>query len=166
MRTLQDWDWQAGESEESWPAVLHDNLQLFLTLWRELHGPDGSLPKKRDLDPVGIKPLLSGLVIFDVYKQPDGAYRYRYRLVGSDHDRANKRSLTGLFLDTVHTDREIEIVNDVYRRIIETRQPHYWARANALPDREVTRYERVLAPFADADDDVAFLIGAWVWKSL
>ena len=166
MRSLQDWDWQAGKSQEGWPAILHENLRLFLATWRDLHGPDGSLPKKRDLDPVNIKPLLPGLVIFEVLPQPDGAYRYRYRLLGSDHDRANKRPLTGLFLDEVHTEQEVEIVTQVYRRIIETREPHYWTRANALPNRDVTRYQRVLAPFAGADDTVAFLIGAWVWESL
>lgn len=164
MRTLQDWDWQAGESQEGWPEVLHKDLQLFLSLWRSLHGPGGSLPKKRDLDPATIKRLLPGLLIFDVFRCPDRTYRYRYRLVGSDHDRANKRSLTGYFLDEVHSDKEIATVASVYRQIIETRQPHYWTRPNALPNRDITRYERVLTPFAGDNDSVDFLIGAWIWE--
>ena len=163
MTTLVDWDWQAGKPEEGWPETLHPDLQFFLDYWRALHGADGGLPKRQDMMPFDIKPLLPGLIIFDVFRQVDGFYRYRYRLVGSDHDRANKRSLTGLFLDDVHTQRESDRICPIYRRIVETGEPHYWKRANALPGREVTSYQRVLAPFADGDGAVGSLIGAWVW---
>lgn len=164
MTTLVDWDWQAGIPQEGWPEALHPDLQFFLDYWRGLHGPDGSLPKRSDVVPFDLKPLLPGLIIFDVCRQPDGGYRYRYRLVGSDHDRANKRSLTGLFLDEVHTPVELSQVQPVYREILESGAPHYWTRANALPGREITSYQRVLAPFADRSGAAAFLIGAWVWN--
>ncbi len=63
--------------------------------WRSIFDDD-VLPDRADIDPVEIPPLLSGIILVDIYRNP---YRFRFRLIGEHMVAYHGRNHTGQWMD-------------------------------------------------------------------
>ncbi len=155
---------------EEWPEQLSPGLATFVKYWRQLQDAagDGLPPRRTQFDPSAVKRILSSIVMFDVEYGADGApSRYRYRLAGSMHRDVLGRDVTGLYLEDVNAPQSVADSLIVYRRIVESGEPHYWRRYTGIADRQYIWFERILAPMRGAQGNrVEFLIGAWHWPIL
>ncbi|MFV3074585.1 PAS domain-containing protein [Niveispirillum fermenti] len=68
-------------------------LRELVDYWAGKRGPAGDAPRRHDLDPAEMRPLLPWLMLLDVLEDD-----YRYRLVGTGLDGLFGRPLTGLTL--------------------------------------------------------------------
>lgn len=84
-------DFTAADCRE--PAIRH-----LYDYWRHQRGTH-RFPARSDLDPIDMKPALGGIMIFEIHPQPNGGYRFRYRLKGSAIVARDGFDMTGRYLD-------------------------------------------------------------------
>jgi hypothetical protein len=94
------------------------------------------LPRRCDIDPAEIKPLLPYLMIVDFIGTP---MRVRYRLVGTEIVRFSTMDFTNAYLDElIFGAYDTDPVVEAYRMVAETRLPvvaenmREWSEASAL----------------------------------
>ncbi|MDE2165254.1 MAG: PAS domain-containing protein [Alphaproteobacteria bacterium] len=104
------------------PSVITDELiREGYRYWRLKCG-EHSLPRRADLDPSEIKPILPHVLLIDVL----GPSRYRYRLIGTDCVTAHGVNAVGLTLDEALKDHEYRThVISLYDQCVDERRPVY-----------------------------------------
>lgn len=85
-----------GEIED---ALRSARIKSLYAYWRQL-AQDG-VPRRADIDPMRIKPLLPYILIAEMSDEP---MRVRYRLVGTEVVRFTGMELTGRYLDDIKMD--------------------------------------------------------------
>ncbi len=99
-------DFTAADCRESAIGYLYD-------YWQRQRGTH-RFPARSDLDPIGMKPALGGITIFELHRKPDGSgFSFRYRLIGSDIVARDGFDLTGRFLE------ELPLIQ--YRTLLQKR---------------------------------------------
>lgn len=84
-----------------------------------------TMPRKSDIDPSEIKPLLPYILIGEFAPDP---VRLRYRLVGTEVVAVYGADFTGRWIDELDFGQQVEQGWAAqYRRVFETRQPLYGA---------------------------------------
>jgi hypothetical protein len=148
------------------PFVQHDpdtasfedrRLGQLLDYWRALPRT-GDLPAVETIDPTALVFILGWLMIIDPI---DGGADFTYRLYGSSIAEVMGRDLTGCKLSDSFPG-VAAFTSGVYRDVMRDRRP---VLTRHTPPRRiaVSRWERLILPFAGADDGVArFLVGAVV----
>jgi hypothetical protein len=119
----------------------------------------GRFPSRGDIDPTEMPDLLPGITLIEVVRDPERGTRFRIRLFGTEHVRANRRDFTGLFVDEVFDGPEMEKLLPAYMSVAETGEPHFWKSRIPLAGREHYSYHRLLLPLADDGRTVDMLIG-------
>lgn len=147
-----------------WPTVLHPELKDLLEYWRSKIGPRGELPNRAQIDPTEIPSLLTGIALYDV-ERTGGAYRFRYRLLGTRHTYINQYDFAGRYIEDVHYPEEAQAIYDNFSLVVDHKLPHYWHRARALrrSPNERVMYERVIVPLANEAGMVNMLFGHFVF---
>ena len=150
-----------------WPLGItpHVDLVTFFEYWRSLVGLDGRLPSRADVSPDKLRPLLPGIIIIDVLPQSDveTPYRFRYRLIGTEHRSYLGADLTGRTFDEAFSAERLRMANESCFWIVRERRANYLrmsTRGLATSER-VAFYERIMAPLAADGSSVNMLIGMW-----
>lgn len=78
------------------PQMRSRRVQRLYEYWCAKAGPDGAVPRRRDIDPTELPGLLPNLMLLDVERNP---LRFRYRLVGTRVVDFSYHDFTGTYLD-------------------------------------------------------------------
>jgi hypothetical protein len=130
-------------------------LGQLLEHWRGL-ARDGDLPSAETIDPTALVFILGWLMIIDPLA---GGADFKYRLYGSSIAELTGRDLTGCNVSDSFPDFAA-FTSEVYRGAMQSRRP---VLTRHTPHRRivVSRWERLILPFAGSDGSVArFLVGA------
>ena len=99
-------------------ALRSTRIKTLNTYWREL--AQGGVPRRAEIEPARIKPLLPYIMIVDLTDEP---LRIRYRLAGTEVVRYTGLELTGLYLDEIKMDDfNVNELLQAYRAIRDTGQ--------------------------------------------
>jgi hypothetical protein len=132
-------------------------LGQLLEYWRGLPRT-GDLPAAETIDPAALVFILGWLMIMDPI---EGGADFSYRLYGSNIAEVMGRDLTGCKLSDSFP-QVAAFAGAVYRDAMRHRRP---VLTRHTPPRQiiVSRWERLILPFAEADGSVTrFLVGAVV----
>jgi hypothetical protein len=123
--------------------------------WNALRGMR-EFPKRREIDPVEFQawlPYLS-LAEFHTGKEP-GAFRVRYRLIGTEVARFAQEDFSNRWLDETGWRPKIIAVNlALYRRVWETRKPVFGLSMVDWENRQNYSFEWGLFPLSEDGHDI------------
>jgi len=113
---------------------------------------DEALPRRADIDPADIKPLLPYLLIVDIHREP---FRIYYRLVGTAVAHFSGLDFTGTFLDELAFDIcATKDLVDAYRTVCERRQPGIGMAFAQLNHQTALDVEYVICPLVDGSGKI------------
>src|SRR6266852_5599555 len=136
-------------------AFEDSRLAQLLVHWRGL-ARDGDLPPAEAIDPTELVFILGWLMIIDPLA---GGADFKYRLYGSSIADATGRDLTGCKVSDSFPDFA-DFTTAVYRDVMLHKRPVLTRHTPPQPI-VVSRWERLILPFADADGEVTrLLVGA------
>lgn len=138
---------------------VHEQLRDLLAYWLAKKGARLA-PRRADIDPAEIRPLLPFVGLVDVQRNP---LRFRYRLTGTAITAGYGRDLTGCYLDEVDLNRhEREIIAE-YARVAERGEPVCARWDYTRNDGRHLRYERLALPLSSDGATVDMLFGGCVF---
>ncbi len=114
------------------------------------------MPSRAQIDPIEIPKLLPHVMLVEI---ADGG-RYRYRLIGTENERAQGINATGCYLDEVLKGPEYKThVLGIYDAVARERRPIYSEMLFMSPEiGAIERHTKVLfMPLSD-DDEVVNLV--------
>jgi len=155
LRRTEQRSWLASD------APLSPLGHQFLDYWhRKCRAPEqgGGFPRRVDIDPAEIQPMLPYIFMVDVLQDAAGAPDFRFRLVGTAIMEIEGEH-TGKLLSDMFPDRAAYRV--LWQQYLDAAAGKVWARHENLrwQGREHVRYEVILAPLQDDDGRVSILIG-------
>jgi hypothetical protein len=118
---------------------------------------DGQPPRRADLDPVEMRPLLPYVFLVDVTQAP---LAFRFRLVGSKITEWAEKEYTGLGVNEGDYGPQWRRVFNLYAEVVASRAPRLDLYAAPWVSREFYRYERFIAPLSNDGASVDMLFGA------
>ncbi len=134
------------------------------TLWRDWAAiRDSRFPVLEDFpfDPlVAVRP---GLALIERAADSDSA-DYRFVRVGPDHRRRAEVELAGKTVRETSHPQRLSTVLEVYARVFDRAEPHYWELQSAPYGRADRPYARLLLPLFAPDGAVSAALGDWVWS--
>jgi hypothetical protein len=154
-----------GRLDEGRIRQLASPLDRFYRYWLALPQEYGGVPSRRAFRPEAIRDLLPQVLLIDVEGE-EAAARYRYRLIGTAHRPHMRAEFTGLYVDEVQPAERYARASASFAEIVGARQPGWWRNYALMAEDSRSPYhlyERVLAPFCDADGRVTLLAGVWHW---
>jgi hypothetical protein len=133
-----------------------------LAYWAQKRG-SGSMPRKRDIDPVELPPkLLPNIQIIEVI---DRGARFRYRLVGTASVDAFGSDYTGRYPDEMFSDDRLNFIQSIYRRVYETKTPLFSLnRYHTTKNIDLFAY-RVYMPLSEDGIEVGNILGILRYQS-
>lgn len=139
----------------------HRKLQRLYEYWRS-KCPAKGLPRRSDIDPVEIAPLLHDVFLIAVEREP---LRFRFKLLGSGIMTMSRPNIIGRYMDEVYPDvREKVSYRDYVTCSEEASVRHYRGAAMFNPDFDFLVTERLLLPVTKGTGVVDFILGAAVYK--
>lgn len=145
------------------PADADTRLARLLAYWRAVGardgGGDGSLPRRRAIDPLEIVPLLPSVFLIDV--EPE---EFRFSLIGQEVlDRYGP--LRGRTLGELMSGPELMRTLEEHRLCVTSRLPVYVVNSeHSAAEGDGLLYQRLLLPLAGEDEAVAALAGIMVFR--
>jgi hypothetical protein len=138
-----------SEANPAASPISDDRLRAGYEYWRR-KASGRPMPRRGDLDPIEIPRLLPHVMLVDV---ADG--RYRYRLIGTENERAQGINATGSFIDDVLKGQEYKThVIGLYDQVVRERRPVYSEMLFMSPEiGAIERHTKVL--FMPLSDDGA-----------
>lgn len=137
-------------------------LQRLYEYWRSKFR-NGYLPARKDIDPIEIPDLLSGMILIDVEgKRPDR--HYRFRLLGSEFVDAVGENLTGKRLDEIGSPGSTDPIISGYEEAVIKKSPHFWESFIHVEGRKHVRYRRLVCPLASDGITVDTLAGVFAFN--
>lgn len=131
-------------------------LAQMLAYWRAKRGKR-PIPRRRDIDPTEIAPLLPHLQLIDVV---DAGARFRYRLVGTSLVAAFGAEYTGKYLDELFTGERLANARRVYGAVVQHRLPVFLRnRYQTTLDVEMIA-NRLYMPLSPDGRTVTLILGA------
>src|SRR5579859_1990091 len=103
--------------------VRDPRVRLFFEYWKSKCRP-GRLPGRRDIDPHEMVAFLPYVILLDV-ERGAGAFRFRYRLVGTEVVALFGHDPTGQYLDEAALPQRYPQVHGRLVSVAETKRPHY-----------------------------------------
>lgn len=101
------------------PPTRSERIRRLFAYWDGLRN-GRPFPRRIDIDPAAIKPLLPHLMLTDIFYDP---FRVRYRLVGTEIARFAKFDFTNRYADELEfQDGETADWTIFYRRVVEARR--------------------------------------------
>ena len=138
------------------PPVIADNpvLAKLWTYWRD-KCVGRSMPRRRDIDPTEIAPLLPHLQLVE---RIDG--RFRYRLCGTAIVEAYGRELTGRFVDEIIPAHRRAVAEHHYTLLYEGRRPIFVKNKYTTTRSLDVIASRLILPLSEDDLTVAMVLVA------
>ncbi len=147
----------AQENAPAGPPYDDPLLQRLYTYWASKRRA-GQLPGRADIDPLDIPKLLPFVLLVDVERDGDGP-KFRYRLLGTMLFDSMGQDATGMLVEEAFPEHHAREINAVYCRVVESGEPHYWAYAVPMPERQHIRYQRLVCPLASDGITIDALVG-------
>lgn len=144
------------------PDDLNENLRHFLDYWTSKKPSSGELPKRSDISPRDMIDYLPGIVIIE-RRIENNKVRYKYRLAGTLTATVSNIEITGRYVDEIFDEDVIKGAEVLFKNVLETGTPHYLERTNPIPNRDFTKYERVIVPLLDSRGEPNLIMGLWEW---
>lgn len=147
-----------GESDR---RAWHPKLQRLYDYWRSKCPAEG-LPRRSDIDPVEIGPLLHDIFLVAVEREP---LRFRFRLLGSGITTVSRPNVLGRTMDEVYPDVREKLTYQDYVICSETAAVrHYRGPTMFNPDFNFLVTERLLLPVSEGGGNVDFILGAAIYE--
>ena len=141
-------------------AVSDSRLRDLVRYWQSIH-PRTHLPGRQHFDPLDIPKLLPLVTLTDVERDP---FRVRYRVLGSEIARAQKRDFTGKYADEVFPDRKNATIFECRRKAMETCLPvHHFGQANVEHGYDFVNFEGVYLPLAGDGAMVDMILSMFIY---
>lgn len=104
-----------------------------------------AMPRRADIDPTEIAPLLPYIALVDIEPNP---FRVRYRVVGTKMVEYVGHDFTGLYLDELKFSKPDELLA-LYRRAAEERVPTFRSTTWRGSDGGVWALENAILPLSE-----------------
>ncbi|PJK30414.1 PAS domain-containing protein [Minwuia thermotolerans] len=159
------------EYEEGGGFILDETLAFRRSLtrrgydyWRDLRG-DAAGPRKSDLDPASIVPLLPYVVLIDIIRDANGARDYRVRLMGTVA-AANHGDGTGMLVSRHLSGKPLYRIRGAIDHVARNGRPVRLASVSGYENREWLHGEGFYAPLLSEAGglDHVFIV-ADIWSS-
>lgn len=105
------------------------------------------MPRRADIDPADITPLLPHVALVDIEREP---FRVRYRVVGTKLVEYVGHDFTGLYLDELRFSKPDELLA-LYRRATVERAPTFRSTTWRGPDGLTWMMENAILPLSEDD---------------
>jgi hypothetical protein len=130
---------------------IRDNrLQSLFQYWdSKLHGR--SMPARRDLDPLEMRPWLGNLVLVDF---PGDVKDYRIRLEGVNVVQFYGSSRTGRGIEAMTSELERQVVLPQYFSVVESKVPAYFEAEFISSEGVLTYQHKLILPLSDDGERV------------
>jgi hypothetical protein len=119
------------------------------------------MPARADIDPLEMKPWLTGTALVDVKPSPPGSlvpYELRYRLVGMRPTLLRGRDVTGMRVETGYFGADLAAALENYRLVITGKTPVYdWDRTPSN-DGFAREAETLLLPLSSDGENVDMVL--------
>ena len=133
-------------------------LRFLHDYWSAL-AANGTLPNRRKIDPLAMRPALGYVMLIDVV---EGGLDFRYRLYGSIIARVSELDMTGRLMSAHPASAYVtEFALAVTRAAVQRRLPIYSERTPALAAKTV-RWQRLALPLIDDAGEVTRFLAASV----
>ncbi len=136
--------------------IRHPRIREFHTLWDDLRG-DRIAPARDDFGPEDFRAVLPHLFLVDVER--GAAFRFVFRIVGTELERQLGRSLAQQEIDPLPQDRWAGTLYGAYANCAITLRPVYDYVRTRLPDGTVGEFERLTLPVSADGQAATHLIG-------
>lgn len=124
--------------------------------WQSLRG-DRSMPRRADVDPLDIWPLLPYVHISEWHRDPD---RVCFRIAGTEIVATAGQEYRGRSLSDILTDTtDLEQIMSLYYRVVVTRVPIFGRTNGSTLRLGVEFFEWILCPLSDDGKTVTHFIG-------
>jgi hypothetical protein len=124
--------------------------------WEALRGVR-DMPKRQEIDPTEIWPLLKNIFMNEWHTDPD---RLFYRIAGTELAAAMGREVGGKWLTQLYDDQaDIERTLGLYREVIRRRRPVVGRTEGTRLRLGTDVFEWVICPLSDNGVDVTHFIG-------
>lgn len=145
------------------PQTAHPKVHALYAYWQRIAPKAGSLPGRRNIDPIEIPTLLDNIWLVDVVGEPR---RFRFRLIGDAPRRMGIPGKPGDFLDQFHAGGPDDPALDDFRTVAAQRMP-VWFRGKALIQHrsEIFELERIFLPLASDGTSVDIVLCLTVFYS-
>lgn len=133
-----------------------EKVHRLIDYWDGLRG-DRLMPRRRDIDPTDIWPLLKNIMVTEWHRNPD---RLLYRIGGTEVVATLGKELGGKWLTELYPDSQtVERSLSLYRQVVETRKPVLGRTEGSLVRVGVNSYEWVICPLSEDGQQVTHFIG-------
>ncbi|MDO8837968.1 MAG: PAS domain-containing protein [Parvibaculum sp.] len=129
---------------------LHGNLAALHRYWQDKRR-HGTLPARRDIDPVEIPRLLPHIALLDILRDP---LDWRYRLVGTRIVEVMGAERTGKRMRELFTPPAIEATVTLMTELLATREPLAFSGRLFWLDKDHVAFETLILPLASDGERV------------
>lgn len=130
-------------------------LGQLLDWWRMQHAERGSLPGRRQFDPLAMPALLPNIYLVDIVP-PD---RYRWRLLGTDITDMAARNSTGRYLDEIYEPAAYANLVASFDAVKNRRLPMRSYGNYGFAGRGFIDFEAIELPLAEDGETVDMVLG-------
>ena len=118
------------------------------------------MPARADIDPLEMKPWLSGTALIDVKRDPaaPNGYALRYRLIGSRPIILRGKDVTGMRVETGYYGASLEAALENYRLVIEEKTQVYDWDKTPSADGFAREGETLLLPLSADGENVDMVL--------
>ena len=110
-----------------------------------------SMPARKDLDPLEMRPWLGNLVLVDFPGDPKD---YRIRLEGVNVVQFYGSSRTGRGIEAMTSELERQVVLPQYFSVVETKEPAYYEAEFISSEGVLTYQHKLVLPLSDDGERV------------
>jgi len=142
-------------------SLPHPQLVALFDYW-EGKRADRRWPTRGDIDPVEMRFALGNIDLIEITYDP---VVFRFRISGSNIDRAEGFNMQGKTLDEYPLPQHRETVRRKYLEVLEIGAPDY-EELERYDEGRTVRYGRLILPLSDCGSRIdMFLIGRYALKS-
>lgn len=139
-------------------TLITPSLGRLHAYWDERRG-ERKMPMRRDIDPLDLGFILGSLLLIDVLRDP---LQFHIRVHGTEIVRHSGYELTGKKLSDLPVPEFHSHALAHFRAVLDTKRPHR-SLTDRYFDERSRRYEAVLLPLSDNDEDVERLLIGMVY---
>ncbi|HVO02024.1 MAG TPA: PAS domain-containing protein [Candidatus Cybelea sp.] len=133
-----------------------DKVRRLLNYWQRIRG-DRAMPRRQDVDPAAIWPLLKNVFMNEWHTKPD---RLHYRIAGTELVAAMGFEIRGKWLtDLYHDPADVERTLTLYRKVVDGCAPVLGRTEGTQLRLGVETFEWVICPLSDDGTHVTHFIG-------
>ena len=140
---------------------VHPQLKKIFEYWLSKKG-EKLAPRREDIDPTEIQPLLPFVGLVDVLRDP---LRFRYRLAGTAIVQSYGREVTGKYLDEIDLNGHQHAIIAEYKKVVEEKEASCATWEFTRHDGRHLRYERLALPLSSDGKIIDMLFGGAVFDA-